>query len=190
MRMIKGITTEHGGDAVTDYPSFAVLVHRQSADRSHTLERRIHDLMHPQNAELFVGPLLVSLIEELETWREDDCKRQDNDAPESAAHMMRGMQLTMNVGYAATTTSVEFSEQLNLVHQQMLCELRNLRETFAPGEEIRASAARLRGQQRYLTPRVAEHEMIASEAGLLYEELATRYRAAVFPVRGKTVQYN
>ena len=70
------------------------------------------------------------------------------------------------------------------VHDRLLQELRNLRDAFAPDEEIRASAARLRLHKNMVMPVTAEHHAIAVDAGLLFDELTERYNALVFPSRG------
>jgi hypothetical protein len=77
---------------------------------------------------------------------------------------------------------------LERTQQAMLEELRALRDCFATEEEIRATASRLRSRQRELKPLVEEHDIIATEAGRLFDELSASYLALVYPVRGQTSQ--
>jgi len=123
-------------------------------------------------------------MESLETWLDEDRKRIYREEAESATALMKGIQIAINVGYAATIAASDTEEQLGLAHRQMMEELRNLRDCFAPGEEIRASAARLRHQQKVLIPVMDEHRFIAIEAGKLFDALSIRYSRLVFPVRG------
>ncbi len=132
---------------------------------------------------LLVGPLVASVVDDLEAWREEDWKRIDRDEPESASELMRGIQLAINVGHAASVIASAAQSELDIVHSQMLQELRNLRDCFAPGEEIRASAVRLRFQQKALVPLMEEHNAIARDAGQLFDELSARYNSLLFPVR-------
>jgi hypothetical protein len=150
--------------------------HSPSHSRSHT----------PSTCDinaLLVGPLVASVVDDLEAWREEDWKRIDRAEPESATELMRGIQLAINVGYAASAIASTAKEELDIVHCQMLQELRNLRDCFAPGEEIRASATRLRFQQKALVPLAEEHSAIALDAGQLFDELSARYNSLLFPVR-------
>lgn len=132
---------------------------------------------------LLVGPLVASVVNDLEAWREEDWKRIDRAEPESASELMRGIQLAINVGHAASVIASAAQSELDIVHSQMLQELRNLRDCFAPGEEIRASAVRLRFQQKALVPLMEEHNAIALDAGQLFDELSARYNSLLFPVR-------
>ena len=132
---------------------------------------------------LLVGPLVASVVDDLEAWREEDWKRIDRAEAESASELMRGIQLAINVGHAASLIASAAAAELVIVHCQMLQELRNLRDCFAPGEEIRASATRLRFQQKALVPLIEEHNSIALDAGQLFDELSTRYNSLLFPVR-------
>jgi len=132
---------------------------------------------------LLVGPLVASVVDDLEAWREEDWKRIDRDEPESASELMRGIQLAINVGHAASVIASAAQSELDIVHGQMLQELRNLRDCFAPGEEIRASAVRLRFQQKALVPLMEEHNAIALDAGQLFDELSARYNSLLFPLR-------
>ena len=132
---------------------------------------------------LLVGPLVASVVDDLEAWREEDWKRIDRAEAESASELMRGIQLAINVGHVASVIASEAAAELDIVHCQMLQELRNLRDCFAPGEEIRASAVRLRFQQKALVPLIEEHNSIALDAGQLFDELSVRYNSLLFPVR-------
>jgi hypothetical protein len=134
--------------------------------------------------ELLVGPLVASVVDDLEAWRIEDWKRTDKEEATSATELMRGIQLALNVGHAAMTVPQEAPDQLLAVHDRLLQELRNLRDAFAPDEEIRASAARLRLHKNMVMPVTAEHHAIAVDAGLLFDELTERYNALVFPSRG------
>jgi hypothetical protein len=137
---------------------------------------------------LLVGPLVASMVEDLDQWRTEDCNRQGHEEPESPSHLMAGIRLTLNVGYAARVHASQPAETLERTQQAMLEELRSLRDCFAPEEEIRATASRLRSRQRELKPLVEEHDIIAIEAGRLFDELSDRYLALVYPVRGQTSQ--
>ena len=145
-------------------------------------QKQSHALSGSDIHALLVGPLLASVVDDLEAWREEDWKRIDRAEPESASELMRGIQLAINVGHAATQIAAEAKSELDIVHGQMLQELRNLRECFAPGEEIRASAMRLRFQQKALVPLMEVHNAIASDAAQLFDELSTHYNALLFPV--------
>lgn len=132
---------------------------------------------------LLVGPLVASVVDDLEAWREEDWKRTDKEEATSATELMRGIQLAINVAHAAMAVPKEAPDQLLVVHDQLLQELRNLRDAFAPDEEICASAARLRFHKNMVMPVTAEHHAIAVDAGLLFDELTERYNALVFPSR-------
>ncbi|MFA7341390.1 MAG: hypothetical protein WC028_31700 [Candidatus Obscuribacterales bacterium] len=155
--------------------------------RHHVSHSQSHSRNHsPSSSDinaLLVGPLVASVVDDLEAWREEDWKRIDRAEPESASELMRGIQLAINVGHAASVIASEATGELDIVHSQMLQELRNLRDCFAPGEEIRASAVRLRFQQKALVPLIEEHNAIALDAGQLFDELSARYNALLFPVR-------
>jgi hypothetical protein len=133
--------------------------------------------------ELLVGPLVASIVDDLEAWREEDWKRTDKEEATSAAELMRGIQLAINVAHAAMAVPQEAPDQLLVVHDQLLQELRNLRDAFAPDAEIRASASRLRLHKNMVMPVTAEHHAIAVDAGLLFDELTERYNSMVFPSR-------
>jgi hypothetical protein len=152
--------------------------HSQSSSHSPARSRLDNDI-----TALLVGPLVASVVDDLEAWREEDWQRIDRDEPESASELMRGIQLAINVGHAASVIASAAQSELDIVHNQMLQELRNLRDCFAPGEEIRASAVRLRFQQKALVPLMEEHNGIALDAGQLFDELSARYNALLFPVR-------
>ena len=65
---------------------------------------------------LLVGPLVASVVDDLEAWREEDWKRIDRDEPESASELMRGIQLAINVGHAATVIASAAQSELDIVH--------------------------------------------------------------------------
>ena len=154
--------------------------------RHHVSHSHSHAPSSSDITALLVGPLVASVVDDLEAWREEDWKRIDRAEAESASELMRGIQLAINVGHAATVIASAAQSELDIVHSQMLQELRNLRDCFAPGEEIRASAVRLRFQQKALVPLVEEHNAIALDAGQLFDELSARYNALLFPVRHGT----
>ena len=152
--------------------------HSQSSSHSPAHSRLDSDI-----TALLVGPLVASVVDDLEAWREEDWKRIDRAEPESASELMRGIQLAINVGHAASVIASAAKGELDIVHSQMLQELRNLRDCFGPGEEIRASAVRLRFQQKALVPLMEEHNAIAIDAGELFDQLSARYNSLLFPVR-------
>lgn len=151
--------------------------------RHHVSHSHSHSPSKSDITALLVGPLVASVVDDLEAWREEDWKRIDRAEPESASELMRGIQLAINVGHAASVIASAAQSELDIVHSQMLQELRNLRDCFAPGEEIRASAVRLRFQQKALVPLMEEHNAIALDAGQLFDELSARYNSLLFPVR-------
>ncbi len=127
------------------------------------------------------------MVDDLDRWRTEDWTRQDREETESPSHLMAGIRLTLNLAHAARTQASNPAQTVERTQQSLLEELRALRETFAPEEEIRAAMSRLRSRQGELKPlvwAVAEHDTIAIDAGRLFDELSMRYRALVFPTRG------
>lgn len=124
-------------------------------------------------------PRLDESLDELGAWRARDLRR-DEDRPDSPSHLLAGIKLVFKTAQTARLVSFS-SESLEL--RRLTDELTALMACFAPREEIQATLrklSRLRNFDQEMGAAFDPDEVLL-ELGVLFDELAVRYNAALYP---------
>jgi uncharacterized protein YhaN len=126
------------------------------------------------NSATFFQPI-EQTVNELQSWRIDDCRRLEDESPESPSHLLSGLSLVMTVLRTSLADMMIETQTLNREQQDLLDELHALGAHHAPQKEIEATALKLAQLKAINKLSIqANHDMIA-DASELFDELAGRY---------------